>query len=239
MRNPRAFSGPVDRPSAATWMVAASLTVLLLAGCHGPSAEVRELNRRGLEHYRAGRHFEAIATFEMAREKDRETPEPGYYIGRAYLALADQHFRDDNLVTAVRYCDRAIRAFTDAYEGFPGYTRALQGKADALKRKGQHEAALALADWAGRNCGPQANKVIFQAREHAQHGDVDKAADLLHQAVRLEPKNPATHAELGRFYARFGNRPAAIASLREAYRLDPRAPGVEKTLASMHESSEY
>src|SRR5262249_37892657 len=134
---------------------------LLAAGCAGPSPEVRHYNAIGLQRYEDKQYYDAIGAFQVAREHDRETPEPSYYMGLCYLALADQNFNDDNLVTAVRYCDRAIAQFTDAYSAFPGYTKALQGKADALKRKGQYEAAINLADWAVATCGPRANLLIF------------------------------------------------------------------------------
>lgn len=211
--------------------------VMLLAGCGtGPSSEVRRFNQMGLDYYHRGDYTAAITAFSASREQDRETPEPGYYIGRCYLALADKNFREDNLVTAVRYCDQAIHQFTAAYEAFPGYANALQGKAEALRRKGQQQAALELAEWAATTAGPNARLLIFQAREQAQHGDVDKALVILQQAVDMQPDSPAIHAELGRFYARFGNRPAAVASLKKALELDPRAPGVAMTLASMGES---
>lgn len=206
---------------------------MVLAGCGGPSGEVRELNRRGLEHYRRAEYPDAISVFEKARESDRETPEPAYYIGCCYLRMADQKFREDSLVTAVRLCDNAIRAFTAADEAFPGYTHALQGKSEALKRKGHHQAALELADWAASHCGPSAKKHIFRAREYAQHGDVDKALTILQEAVRLEPDNAAAHAELGRFYARFDKRDAAMLSLQKALELDPKAPGVEALIESL------
>ncbi len=208
--------------------------LFLVVGCLAPQQmDPHAAVQRGLIHYDAGEYLEAIAMFKTAREHNRESPEWNCYIGRCYLKLADQRFRQDSLVAAVRYCDRAIMSFERAYEAFPGYLDAFEGKTNALKRKGQHEAALSMADWAVATCGPQSRLLVFQAREYAQNGDLDRALNILHEAVNVEPHNPAAHAELGRFYARYGNRPAAIKSLRRAHDLDPGAPGVAATLASM------
>ena len=56
--------------------------------------------------------------------------------------------------------------------------------------------------------------------------------------TQVEPDNAAAHAERGRFYARYGNRTAAIDSLHRALELDPNAPGVELTLESLEGRSQ-
>ena len=63
---------------------------------------------------------------------------------------------------------------------------AVRGKAEALKRKGQHEAALALADWTARACGPALKPIFFRAQEYAQHGDNDKALSILKEATSID-----------------------------------------------------
>jgi len=212
----------------------AMMVTAISAGCDAPQRmDPRASERRGAQLYNEGRYLDAIAAFKAARENNREWPELECYIGRCYLGLADQRFHEDALVAAVRYCDQAIFAFDHAYGAFPGYVNAMDGKAEALKRKGLHQAALELADWAAANCGPRARPLIFQAREYAQNGDVDQALNILKDAVEHEPNNAAAHAELGRFYARYGKRDLAIQSLRRAYDLNPNAPGVRATLEAM------
>lgn len=215
----------------------AAILSFSLSGCVEPNKlDPTVAERKGVQLYNEGQFLDAIAAFKAAREFNRENPELECYIGRCYLGLADQRFREDALVAAARYCDQAIFAFDHAYGAFPGYVNAMDGKSDALKRKGLHEAALQLADWAVRTCGPRARPMIFQAREYAQNGDVDRALDILVDATKSEPENPAAHAELGRFYARFGKRNLAIASLRRALDLNPQAPGVRDTLTALESS---
>lgn len=204
----------------------------MLAGC-GPSDEVRQFNRMGLEHYHAGRYWEAIGMFESARKLDRERPEASYYIGRCYLALAEQKYKEDNDIGAMRFCDRAAAAFEASYNAFPGYTDAIQGKAEALRLRGRHAAAVELAAWASAHAGPRAKMLILEARERSKAGDLDHALRCLKQAVAIESDNAATHAELGRFYLRCGNRAEAITALQKAYSLNPGTPEVVTALAEL------
>lgn len=187
----------------------------------------------GVREFRDARYNEAIAMFKNAAELDRERPEPSYETGRCYLAMADREFKEDDLPGALRYCDRAIDAFDKAVAAFPGFSKAVQAKADALKLKGRNEAAQNVADWAARYVGPQAKMLILRGRQYAQSGDVDKAQLSFKQAVSMEENNPAAHAELGLFYMRCGRDAEAIASLQRAYQLNPGAPGVLAALARL------
>lgn len=211
----------------------------MIAGCMGPSTSVSDLNAQGLNEYRAGRYSDAVAIFKRAAEKDRERPEASVYIADCYLAMSQERFKDGNIHAALRWCDSAISQYDAAVDAFPGYSRAVQGKADALKLKGRHEAALQTADWAARNSGLQSTKLILKGREYAQESDMDQAQLAFRQAVAVEPENAAAHAELGLFYLRCGNKADARESLRRAYELDHNTPGVTEALAQLGESPEH
>ena len=204
-----------------------------LSGCVKPVPTYDSLIREGLREYDAGQYAEAIAMFKEAAESDRERPEPSYYTGLCYLKMADRQFRQDDLPAALRYCDRAIGAFDAAAGAFPGYSRAIQAKTDALKLKGENQAALAVANWAAAYVGPQAKMLIMKGRQYAQAGDIDNAQLAFQQAVSIEEKNPAAHAELGLFYMRCGNKGKAVESLQRAYDLDPGSPTVVAALAKL------
>lgn len=213
--------------------LAGAAVAAALGGC-GPSAAVREYNRVGLEQYNKGDYYAAIGQFENARKLDRETPEPSYYLGRCYLRMAEQKMREDNLVAGMRFCDRAASEFERAYSAYPGYTKALQGKGEAMKLRGRGQVALELAAWASAMAAPKAKMLILEAHELAQQGDLDRSLRKLKEAVAVEPENAATHAELGRFYLRCGNDREAALELRQAYRLDPGAPGVVSALSELN-----
>lgn len=208
---------------------------LVAGGCGKPSYE--ECIRSGLDEYNSKRYAEAVAQFEAAAGYDRERPEPTYYTARCYHRMAEEEFAKDNLGNALRLCDRAIYYYDMAIGAFPGFTRAVQGKANALKLKGLPEAAKDIANWATRVSGPQAKKLILKGHLLVQSGDMDGAQLAFQQAASVEPENAAAHAELGLFYMRCHNDALALESLRRAQRLNPNAPGVARAIAHLESYS--
>lgn len=207
--------------------------LLILPGCGKPRASFDEILATGIEDYQNRQYSDALSMFKHAKELDRERPEPSYYVGLCYMGMADQHFQMDNLHAALRCCDQAVAAFDSAVGAFPGYSRSVQGKADALRLKGKHQAALDIATWAAAQSGGQSKMLILKGRQYAQNGDIDRAQLSFKQATSVEPNNPAAFAELGLFYMRCGNDTEAVKALRRANELDPGAPGVVAALARL------
>lgn len=215
-----------------------ALLAILLGGCGKPRASFEQILSTGIHDYESHRYAEAIAMFRHAAETDRERPEPSYYIGLCYLGMADEHFKNDNLPAALRCTDQAVAALDAAVGAFPGYSKAVQAHADALRLRGRHQAALDIANWAAAQSGGQAKMLILKGRQLSQSGDIDGARLAFRQAASVEPDNAAAHAELGRFYMRMGNDREAIDALKRAYELDPGAPGVVAALARLGAVSE-
>lgn len=231
----------------AGWSVAAVKLLLacgglclaaFLGGCGKPKPSYDELMKNGRGEYDARRYLEAATMFQEAAETDPERPEPAYCKGLCYMAVAKEQFRDADLVTALRYCDRAVAAFDSAVSAFPGYTLAVKGQADSLKLKGKQAAALEIANWAAAQSAFHPNLMTLKAREYSEVGDMDKAQLTFEQAVTLDPDNAVLFAQLGLFYMRCGNDAEAIKCLRRAYELDPHARGVEAALAHLGALSE-
>jgi tetratricopeptide (TPR) repeat protein len=210
-----------------------SSVALLLTGCGKPKADYSELMKNGRREYDARRYVEAVAMFQEAAEFDTERPEPAYCQGLCYMAIAKEKFRDNDLVSALRYTDRAVVTFDSAVSAFPGYAAAVQGQAEALKLKGKHKAALEIANWAATQSVFHHSMMKIKARQYSSVGDEDKAQLTFEQATALDPENAAMFAELGLFYMRCGNDVEAVKCLRRAYELNPRAPGVVAALAHL------
>lgn len=216
-----------------------AMVTLSNAGCISKQPKVEEALAEGHREFRRGQYAEALGMYELAEERDPERPEPSYYIGQVFLAMADQQFMEDDLPGALRYCDRAIATFDKSIAAFPGYSKALQGKAEALKLHGKHQAVYEIARWVSMQSAFESKKLIVEARQYSSSGDLDNAQLLLVKAVAVDRDNAVPHAELGRFYLRTGNKPKAIASLQEAYRIDPAAPGVFKALLELGATPAY
>lgn len=221
------------------------VSALLFAGlgfcgaCLGSEATFDELVGEGIREYEAGRYAEAVAMFKTATEKDPERPEPAYELGRCYLAMADRQFAENDLAAALRYCDDAVASFDKAIAAFPGYSRAVQGKAEALTLKGKHAAAFEIAHWVAAQSGFRAKKLILKGRQYLDAGDLDNALLAYKQAVAVEPENARAQAELGLFYMRLNNTAEAVRRLRRAYELEPGAPGVFAALMKLGAAPEY
>ncbi len=207
-------------------------SVFYVAGCGG-TASFEEMIQEGEQERMAGNYAEALGMYRMASDRDPERPEPSYLIGSCYMSMADKQFREDDLVGALRYCDRAIASFDAAISAFPGYSKAVQGKADALKLRGKHQAAFEIARWVAANSAFEAKKLIIEAQQYSSSGDLDNAQLCLKKAVAVDENNAVAHAEMGRFYLRLDNRDAAISSLRRAYQLNPGIPGVFEALLDL------
>lgn len=231
---PNAVFRRLKKTMSRMWFICFPLVWLaLLPGCGKPRASFEEILATGIEDYEARRYADALAMFKHAKDLDRERPEPSYYVGLCYMGMADEHFKNDNLHAALRCCDQAVSAFDAAVGAFPGYSRSVQGKADALRLKGKHEAALEISSWAAKQSGGLSKMLILKGRQFAQNGDIDRAQLSFKQATSVEPNNAAAHAELGLFYMRCGNDAEAIKALRRANELDPGAPGVVAALARL------
>ena len=115
----------------------------------------------------------------------------------------------------------------------------MTGKADGLKLRGKHRAALDIAHWVAAQSGFQAKKLVLKAREHADQGDLDNAQLAYKQAATVEPENAMAHGELGLFYMRMNNQSEAIRSLTRAYELNPGAPGVFAALIDLGAVPKY
>lgn len=226
-------------PQQLKWIVVLGLVWMTGTGCISKRASVQESLNEGHREFRRGHYAEALGMYEMAEDRDPERPEPSYYMGKVYLAMADRQFREDDLPGALRYCDRAIAKFDKSIDAFPGYSRAVEGKADALKLRGKNQAVYAIARWVSEQSAFQSKKLIVEAREHASSGDLDNAQLLLVKAVAVDPDNAVPHAELGRFYLRTGNKNKAIEELQKAYARDPSAPGVFDALLDLGAAPRY
>ncbi len=209
------------------------LLCFALVGCGDGKPSFNELMEAGNADYEAERTDEALALFEQASNIDPERPEPSYFQGRCFMRFAKHKFSDNDIPGALLQCDRAIAAFDRAIGAFPGYRSAVQGKTDALKLKGLHQAALEITDWAADQSAFHPNLLLLKARAYARSGDMDKAQLTFVQASRMEPDNAVLHAELGLFYMQCGNDVEAVRSLKRAYSLNPGAPGVVAALARL------
>lgn len=214
-------------------MLSSTALVVCLAAMSGCGPVVKEINEEGLKEYRAGRYVESIGLFKTALKKDMGRPSTLYYIGRSYLALAEERFRAGNSRMARRNLDDAAYYLDRAIALFPNYDEAIRAKTRALELRGEYDKALNVVQQTDDLLGPSAKTKIMLAEEYEQRGDVDNALLTYRRAVAVEPLNPYVRLAFGRFYKRINRRDHAVYEFTRAYRLDPELPEVVAELKSL------
>jgi serine/threonine protein kinase/TolB-like protein/Tfp pilus assembly protein PilF len=169
---------------------------------------------------------------QLARRPTENLKAFQYYMqGRSY---AHRRTRED-LLTAVRYCERAIEedsnyalayaGLAEAYSvlGVRGYIAPLEGqrKADEAARQ-----ALALDE----NLA-EAHVAVSQVRVLFAPYDLPMVEHQLRRAIELSPSLATPHMYLGVSFARLGRFDESQEEYRKARELDPLAPIIARATA--------
>ena len=194
-------------------LLAAAVSVVLLAGCNGTDNEVPVPDDWAL--LPPGARVAAREAAAACRENPRD-PAPLTRLGMVY------HGNAEPALAIAAYEQALARGADDArtpyllgllYEDWGRTEEALHKLRLAL----QHEPDYAPAHFhLGRNL--------------VQYGETPAAIDAFRRAVDLQPKDPSFHVGLGRALRQAGRREEAVAALGAALALDPDHPGAHQLL---------
>jgi tetratricopeptide (TPR) repeat protein len=205
---------------AVRMIVSASVAGLLVAaGCNEVHPQIRY--KDGLEAYNRGDLTAAMADFQSAYKGQPGDPNTCYWLGRCYLDLSREEAADNSAVAAMTFADKAVFYFDSAIQHAPSHMLAIDGKAEALRLKGDYAKANETAQEVGSQLSPTANVLITKARAYAAGGDMDMALLTYRQAVAAEPTNPAALEAYGRALLVAGDRDKAVEYLQKAYEIKP------------------
>lgn len=196
-----------------------STGLLLLAGCNEVHPQIRY--RDGLEAYNKGDLTTAMADFESAYKGQPGDANTCFWLGRCYLDLARAEAADNRTLAAMTFADKAIFYFESAIQASPSHMKAIDGKAEALRIKGEYQKATQTAQDVGTQLSPTANVLMTKAKAYAAGGDMDMALITYRQAVVAEPTNSAALEAYGRALLVAGERDKAIEYLQKAYEVKP------------------
>jgi tetratricopeptide (TPR) repeat protein len=155
-----------------------------------------ELNRAGLEHYKAGRYAEAAEAFRAAVAAAESYP-PGW----VNLALA--------LIKIGKH-DDAIRAAQRAVELVPRYGGAHYQLGNAFAAKGRWNEAVHEYLRAWELDPTQLNAPVLAGHLLLDHGMSEKALDIWKRYLAAAPPDHPKRAEVEAEIARASARPPAI-----------------------------
>ena len=207
-------------------------TVVLVAPLAGCGPTYRELRLEGQQAMLRDDYGTARQFFLQADERRPREIENLHDLGVCSVVLAGEQFDRMNRAAALRELDRAVNYYTRAIDAHPGHQACLEGKAHALKLKGDFDQALEHAEWTAEVLGPSARQYVFLAGELEDRGDLDGAYLRYRQAVAVDPDYVQAHVAFAKYLLRQGNEPAAVHHLQAAYRLDPTNTWVTTELAS-------
>lgn len=156
-----------------------------------------------------GVYQNAVADYTQATQLDPKFLDAYYHRGVAY-ENKDEH-------------DKAIADYTKAIQLAQKYGDAHRNRAIAYDNKGEHgisinENLLALYYLTKKCADIHYNRGIA----YENKGEHDKAISDFTQAIRLNPKDSASHIYRGNIYGSKGEYDKAIADYTEAIQLDPK-----------------
>jgi Flp pilus assembly protein TadD len=188
---------------------------------------------RTLEPSNAGIHFlfgivcielnlgrEAYDALKKAIELDPMNPSINYAFGAVALRM---HERGE----ALPYFERYVQLVPEDPRG-----RFALGV--ACFHTGELDRAKEVLTDAATHKETSAGAHYYLARIARQQNDLDSALHHIEEALRVAPKEPDTHAELGQIYTRLGRFDDAEKSLRQALALD-----AENYLATLNLTALY
>ena len=167
--------------------------------------DVIDTLRAAIAHHQAAKHAEAEALYWTVLDVEPDHPRALYLFGLLLLDIARNH--------------EAVTTLEMAAASRPGHASTLTNLVRALLADGRPAEALAVAS----SCAIQSAEIAF-LRGTALNalGQPDAAAELLEQAVALDPANAAAFLNLGNACADLDRLEEAEAHCRRAIGLAPR-----------------
>jgi tetratricopeptide (TPR) repeat protein len=139
------------------------------------------------------------------------------------------------IASTLRALDRlpeAVEVLNAVLEADPRRTEALIERGHLARRQGDHEAALAAFEAAGRNHPDHLGIGLETVRSLRQLGRLDAAAAKLEELLREHPRDVGVLIEKGHVARRRGDDDGALAAFKAAGELAPGHDGIRQEVAS-------
>jgi tetratricopeptide (TPR) repeat protein len=188
------------------------------------------MRAEGIQQYHQGRHIESMATLRHTLEIAPSDAEANYYMGMHYRRKAAEKLEAEDVPTACKHLDTAVRYFTQALKTWPNYMAAVDAKNEALELRGKFDQALDVAERVATNNRDVADHYVYLGNEYRERADFDNALAAYNKALAFEPGYSKAYAGLGKMYEQIGDRSKAIYAYEQAYRANAAEPGVAAAL---------
>jgi tetratricopeptide (TPR) repeat protein len=191
------------------------------ANCRSdPAEDKREFLRRGKEYAAKKQYFEAVIEFQRALKADPQ-------LGEAEAALGDAFYEIGDYAHAAAAFSRAADLLPDDIE--------IQLKAGNLRLlSGSYEDARGLSERVLAKQPVNTAAMLLRANALAGLSDIGAAADLIEDAIALEPNRAELYTNLASIRSASGKSGEAEATFKKAIELAPGEPRVHAGLGRFY-----
>lgn len=191
------------------------IAMIALAAVSGCSLAARKHNVTGRQLFESGQTSRAINEFQTALTRDNRNADAWYNLGATYYALGKQ-------ANHRPWLDQAETLFRQAISLDDQHVAAHRALAGLLVETGRERYAFDLMHTWSRRHPELADPLVELARLHQEFGDVNRAADYLADAIRIDANNPRVLKAMGHVRERQGQLAMALDNYSRAYQLDRR-----------------
>ncbi len=203
-----------------------ALVLLSLAVSTGCKLGANRHNSIGCQAYNQGQITTAIAEFNKAIEMDPNDADAIYNLGASYYALGKQTKNLQATQSAEQLYRRTI-AIDDQHQ------EAHRSLAVLLIETGQEQYAFDLIN-AWKNRYPASTEPVVElAKLYQEYGDNIRAADLLVDALKINPNDVQVLAAMGSVREAQGQATLALDSYARALQVNPKQPQIAAKVASL------
>jgi tetratricopeptide (TPR) repeat protein len=161
-----------------------------------------------LAYIRQGRFEDARAAVESAREADRDSPLPDYYMGRIHREEGNQR--------------AALRSFKKAMKRDPHFEAAYLDSADLLETAGKTRQARELYEEVVEDVNPRSAVARDQLiRLYLKEGDLDKVLEQFDAILAYNPQNASVRFRKAVVLSEQGHIDEAIENVQRILTLFP------------------
>ncbi|MDP9175148.1 MAG: tetratricopeptide repeat protein [Planctomycetota bacterium] len=215
------------------------------------SMTIHQALDEALQHFRAGRFFEAETLYRQILSQDPKVPDALQMLGiLAYTAghnvvaanlvrsaielapsIAPYHSNLGLILLTLADVKEAIKAFQRAIELQPQFPPAHNNLGNAYKQQGRLDDALASFQTA-LSLQPQYPEALNNlAMVLQESGRVEEAIEIYNQVIRMQPDSAQAHHNLGNALKQQGRAHQAIGAYQKALQLQPNLAGTHNNLA--------
>jgi tetratricopeptide (TPR) repeat protein len=217
----------VKNPSRRLAMMLLCLGLTTACGCTNFVANRN--NADGVTLFQRGQYQEALIQFQAATYADPANADGYYNLAATYHRLGRLQNHND-------YLARAETCYRQCLERNPNHRDCHRGLAVLLIEENRANDAFTLVqNWAAQ-APSLAEPRVELARLYEEFGNKEAAANMLAEAVRLNPRDARHWAAMGKVREEMGDNTQALTDYQQSLAINPNQPDVTARATTLQNS---